>query len=367
MNRSFLVGVLAMAVLAACSKPEPVAEALRPVVVHTLALTPVAAGALYSGEVRARHESDLAFRISGKVIERRVDVGAVVKPGQVLARLDPTDAGLNAEASRAQLAAAQNEYAFAKAEVERYRDLVGKNFVSRSVLDAKESAFKSAAARVEQARAQASVAGNQKDYTTLTADQPGVITAVAAEVGQVVKDSTPVMRLARDGEREVLIAVPESRLAALRKAGAIEVRLWSSPDVALKGRVREIAPSADAATRTYAVRVTILEASPAVQLGMTANVILPDAVAAAGALLVPASAVFEHQGGSAVWVLQAEGDVLKPQLRPVTVRQFREDGVLIADGLKPGERIAAAGVHKIVAGQALRAMAAAVPAVAAGS
>jgi len=235
------------------------------------------------------------------------------------------------------------------------------------VLDAKESAFKSAAARVEQARAQASVAGNQKDYTTLTADQPGVITAVAAEVGQVVKDSTPVMRLARDGEREVLIAVPESRLAALRKAGAIEVRLWSSPDVALKGRVREIAPSADAATRTYAVRVTILEASPAVQLGMTANVILPDAVAAAGALLVPASAVFEHQGGSAVWVLQAEGDVLKPQLRPVTVRQFREDGVLIADGLKPGERIAAAGVHKIVAGQALRAMAAAAPAVAAGS
>jgi multidrug efflux system membrane fusion protein len=139
------------------------------------------------------------------------------------------------------------------------------------------------------------------------------------------------------------------------------------PRCGLKGRVREIAPSADAATRTYAVRVTILEASPAVQLGMTANVILPDAVAAAGALLVPASAVFEHQGGSAVWVLQAEGDVLKPLLRPVTVRQFREDGVLIADGLKPGERIAAAGVHKIVAGQPLRAMAAAAPAVAAGS
>ena len=352
--RSFLAGSCAVVVLAACSRSEPVAEAPRPVVVHELAAVPVTAAAVYAGEVRARYESDLAFRIGGKVIERRVDVGAAVRPGQVLARLDPTDAGLNAEASRAQLAAARNEYGFAKAEVERYRDLVGRNFVSRSVLDAKESAFKSAAARVEQAQAQAAVAGNQKGYTTLVADQAGVITAISAEVGQVVKDSTPVMRLARDGEREVLIAVPESRVADLRKATPVEVRLWSRPGLALKGRVREIEPSADPATRTYALRVSLLEPAADVQLGMTANVILPDAAAAAGALLLPASAVFEHEGAAAVWVLQAQGDLLKPVLRPVSVRQYREDGVLIAAGLAPGERIAAAGVHKIVAGQLLR-------------
>lgn len=352
MKRPIVLGVLVMALLAACSKPEPVSVGPRPVLVTKLALAPVAAGALYSGEVRARYESDLAFRITGKIVERRVDVGAVVKPGQVLARLDPSDASLNAEAARAQLAAAQNELAFAKAELERYRDLVARNFVSRSVLDAKETAFRSASARVAQASAQATVAGNQAGYTTLVAGQAGVITAISAEVGQVVKDSAPVMKLARDGEREVLIAVPEARLAALRKASRIEVRLPAAPDAVFAGRVREVAPAADAATRTYAVRVTLVDPTPAVQLGMTANVILPDE--AGGGLLVPTTALFEHNGGSAVWVMQPDGEWVKPVLRPVTVRQFREDGVLLAGGVQPGETIAVAGVHKIVAGESLR-------------
>ncbi|GLT23759.1 RND transporter MFP subunit [Zoogloea oryzae] len=364
MNRRILIGALTVALLSACSKPQPVAEGPRPVMVQKLALSSVQAGALYSGEVRARYESDLAFRITGKIIERKVDVGAVVKPGQLLARLDPSDAGLNAEAARAQLAAAQNELAYAKAEVERYRDLVAKNFVSRSVLDAKETTFKSALARVEQARAQATVAGNQAGYTSLVADQAGVITAITAEVGQVVKDSAPVMKLARDGEREVLIAVPESRIAALRKAGSIEVRLLAAPDAVFAGRVREVAPAADAATRTYAVRVTIVNATPEVQLGMTANVILPDAAAAGGGLLVPATALFEHDGGSAVWVLQPEGELVKAVLRKVQVRQFREDGVLLAGGVQPGETIAAAGVHKIVAGQLMQPRVASRPAAA---
>ena len=352
MMRPLVLAVAVATVLAACSKPEPVAEAPRPVVAQKLTPVAVALGALYTGEVRARYESDLAFRITGKIVERKVDVGAVVKPGQVLARLDPADAGLNAEAARAQLAAAQTDLAFAKAEVERYRDLVAKHFVSRSVLDAKEATFNAAAARVAQARAQASVAGNQAGYTTLVADQAGVITAILAEAGQVVKDSAVVMRLARDGEREVLIAVPESRVGALRKAGQVEIRLWAQPERALEGRVREIAPSADAATRTYAVKVTILSNDPAVQLGMTANVILPDA--AAGALLVPSTAVFEHAGGSAVWVLQADGELVKPVLRPVTVKQYREDGVILSGGVQAGETVAVAGVHKIVAGQPLR-------------
>ena len=360
-TRTLLASALALGLLAACSKPEPVAEPPRPVVVFTLAPAQVAPAALYTGEVRARYESDLAFRIGGKIVERRVDVGAVVKPGQLLARLDPADAGLNAEAARAQLAAAENEFAYARAEVLRYRDLVAKNFVSRSVLDAKETAFRSATARVGQARAQASVAGRQAAYTSLLADQPGVITAVGAEVGQVVKDSAVVMKLARDGEREVLIAVPETRIGELKKAGRVEVRPWTQPDVALAGRVREIAPSADAATRTYAVRVSIVDPLPALQLGMTANVVLADSSAAAGGLLVPSTAVFEHEGASAVWVMQAEGELVKPVLRKVTVRQYREDGALISAGLAAGETIAAAGVNKIIAGQALRPVAPARP------
>ena len=351
-----LAAVLALGLLTACSKPEPVAEVARPVMAYTLAPAPVAPVALYTGEVRARYESDLAFRITGKIVERRVDVGAVVKAGDVLARLDPADAGLNAEAAQAQLAAADNELAFARAELLRYRDLVARNFVSRSVLDAKETAFRSAMARVEQARAQAGVAGRQAGYTRLVADQAGVVTAVLAEVGQVVKDAAVVMKLAREGEREVLIAVPETRIAELKKAGRVEVRLWTQPDVALAGRVREIAPSADAASRTYAVRVSIVDPAPTLQLGMTANVSLADA--APDGLRVPSTAVFEQGGASAVWVLQPEGELVRPVLRPVTVRQYREDGVLISAGLKAGETVAAAGVHKIVAGQALRPVAA---------
>lgn len=365
MIKKCVPGVIAMALLAACSHPEPVAEAPRPVLVRVLAEGPVAGGAVYSGEVRARYESDLSFRIAGKIVERKVDVGSTVKPGQVLARLDPTDAGLSAEAARAQLAAARNEYVFAKAEMERYRDLVGRNFVSRSVLEAKEATYKSAAARVEQAQAQATVAANQAGYTTLVADQAGVITAVSGEVGQVVKDGTPVLRLAREGEREVLIGVPESRIAELRKSGQVQVRLWARPDAGFKGRVREIAPAADAATRTYAVRISILEPTPEVQLGMTANVILPSDSGRDGALLVPASAVFESQGRSAVWVMQAEGELVKPVLRAVSVAQYREDGVLLSGGVKAGETIAVAGAHKIVAGQPLKPVAEGKPAAAA--
>ncbi|MGL4410401.1 MAG: efflux RND transporter periplasmic adaptor subunit [Zoogloea sp.] len=349
---TMVMGALAVALLAACSHPEPVAEQARPVVVFKVGQGAANGASQYTGEVRARHETDLAFRVGGKVVERLVDVGAAVKAGQVLARLDPSDTGLNAEAAKAQLAAAQSDFVFARAEVERYRDLLARNFVSRSVLDAKESAFRAAQARVEQAQAQASVAGNQAGYTRLVADRAGVITAVLTEVGQVVKDAAPVMKLAQDGEREVAIAVPENRLARLRDAQSLQIRLWARPELTLTGKVREVAPSADPTTRTYAVRVTIQNPGPDVNLGMTASVSLAEGGDAG--LLVPSTAVFEHQGGSAVWVLQPEGELVKPVLRPVKVRQYREDGAVLSEGLKAGETIALAGVHKIVAGQPLR-------------
>lgn len=184
MKPVLLLAALGAALLGACSPPAPPPPAARPVVVHELALAPLAAAALYSGEVRARHESELAFRVAGKIVERRVELGSMVTPGQVLARLDPADAGLAATAAAAQLAAARADHALAEAEVLRYRELLARGFVSKSALDTRESAFKAAAARVEQARAQATVAANQAAYTTLVADEAGVITAVNAEVGQ---------------------------------------------------------------------------------------------------------------------------------------------------------------------------------------
>ncbi|NTV09644.1 MAG: efflux RND transporter periplasmic adaptor subunit [Zoogloea sp.] len=337
--------------LAGCGKEAPPPPPPRIVLVQQAApASALADGALYTGEVRARYESDLGFRIAGKIVARRVDVGATVAAGTVLAELDPTDAALSAEAANAQLAAADTDLALARAELARYRDLVAKNFVSRSVLDAKEATWKAAAARAEQARAQARVAHNQAGYTRLVADKPGVVSAVFAEAGQVVKDGTPVVRLSRPGEKEVVIAVPESRLAQLRAAREVSIRLWSQPDRRLRGAIREIAPVADAATRTYAVKVRLLDDDPAVQLGMTASVILSDGGADAGSVLVPATAVFQQEGGAAVWVIKGA----RPVLRRVQVKQFREDGVLLSAGLKPGETIAVAGVHKLVADETVR-------------
>jgi RND family efflux transporter MFP subunit len=228
------------ALLAGCDSGKesaPLARPVETVIVRSGALSEAAA---FTGDVRARHESDLAFRIGGKVIERRVDVGAAVRKGQVLARIDPADAALQASQAEAQRALAESE-------TQRFRDLRARNFVSQAALDARETALKTAAA-------QAAVARNQAGYTVLVADRDGVVTAVMAEPGQVVGAGQPVLRFARPEEKEVLVNVSESRVKDVRAAADALVTLWAHPARRYAGRVREIAPAADAATRTFAVR-----------------------------------------------------------------------------------------------------------------
>ncbi len=329
----FAAAVLA---LSACSKQAPPVAAVRPVLVRP-AGTGEADAAGYTGEVRARHESDLGFRIGGKIVARLVDTGAVVAAGQPLARLDPGDAALQASQAEA-------NRALAEAELKRYRDLRAKNFVSQATLDAKETAFKSA-------DAQAALARNQSSYTTLSADHAGVVTAVLAEVGQVVAPGQPVIRVARPEEKEVAINVPEGRVEELRKAPSLVVSPWAQPELRLAGRVREIAPAADAATRTFAARITIEGATAAVQLGMTARVALPPAGSASG-ILVPLTAVVDQGQGPAVWIV-ADG---KAQRRPVQIGQIREDGVLLASGVRPGELVVVVGAHKLVPDQPVKAV-----------
>ena len=203
----------AVAAVTACSKHEPPAPAPRAVIAQVVGAKPTEGANVYSGEVRARHENDLAFRVGGKVVARYVDVGATVKKGTELARLDPQDAQLGVESARSQLAAAEADHALAKAELARYRDLYAKQYVSKAVLDARENTFNTTKARLEQARAQAQVARNQSSYTTLVAEADGVITAVNVEAGQVVSSGQPVLRFARPEEKEVAINVPETRLA----------------------------------------------------------------------------------------------------------------------------------------------------------
>jgi RND family efflux transporter MFP subunit len=320
--------------LAGCAKDEPAAAVIRPVLVQKVGSPDTGSVTRYVGEIRARHESDLGFRIPGKIVARLVDVGATVAAGQVLARIDPADAALQAQQADANLSLAESE-------ARRYRDLRGKNFVSQAALDAKETALQAA-------QAQAGLARNQSAYTSLTADHAGVVTTLLAEVGQVVAAGQGVLRVARPEEKEVIINVPEGQVEELRAARNLTVTPWAHPDERLTARLRELAPAADAATRTYAARISITQAAPSLQLGMTASVTLP--AANAQGILVPATAVIDEGQGPAVWVVAND----RVARRPIRIGQQREDGVLVAAGLQPGELIVVVGAHKLVADQAVR-------------
>lgn len=330
--------------LSACGRPEAAAPPPRPVLVQAAAAAAMGSTS-YSGEVRARHEADLAFRVGGKIAARLVDAGAEVQPGTPLARLDPADLQLALAAARAQVAAAESEAATARADRERYADLLGKKFVSQAAFDAKANAERNAQARLDQARAQAATSGNQAGYGSLTADRAGVVTAVLADAGQVVAAGQAVLRVARPEEKEVAIAIPESRVAQVKATREFTVHLWAQPGLAVKGELRELAPAADAATRTFAARIRLVDPPPEVRLGMTARV--SAGADAAGPVVVPLTAVIDQGQGPAVWVV-VDG---KARRRPVQLGRFREDGAEIAGGLAAGEAVVVAGGLKLVPGQ----------------
>lgn len=347
------LAALALALaLAACSDKEAAPTPIRPVLTQVVGQATAPAVATYSGEVRARVETALAFRVPGKIVSRRVDVGARVHAGQELARLDPADQALGASGADAQLAAARAELAFAKAELHRYAGLREKNFVSQAALEQKKAAFEAAHARVDALQAQAQLSRRQSDYTVLRADSAGVISQVTAEVGQVVGAGQMVLRLAREEGKEVAISVPESRMAELQQAGLAEVSLWSQQGTSkvFGGRIREVAPVADPVTRTYPVRVSIDKADASVLLGMTANVRF-QAKEGTAAITIPLAAVFQQEGKPAVWIVADGGKIA---LRPVTVASFTEGGARLSAGLKPGERIVTAGVHKLIPGETVK-------------
>lgn len=340
--------LLALLGLAGCGREAPRAEAPRPALTQLVGQGD-GRESLWIGEVRARHETDQGFRIGGKVVERKVDVGAMVKKGQVLARLDPVDAGLAAAAANAQTRAAEADFQVAKTEFERQRLLLEKQFISKSAFDSKEAQFKAAQARWEQARAQAAVSGNQAAYTDLVAEQDGVVTEVKVEPGQVVAAGQAAIRIALAGDKEVVVAVPEGPMAGIAPGAVAVVRLWADPARAYRARVREVAPAADGATRSFQIKVTVLDADANLRLGMTAGVLVGDGDAA---LVVPTAALTQREGKASVWVVDAKSGVVQP--RAVETGPYREDGVVVSRGLVRGERIVVAGVHKLTPGQAVR-------------
>ena len=352
----FFRALIACLLLLTGCRGEEQAPPAKPRVLVQPAIPAGASGAVFNGEIRARHEFDLAFRVGGKLVERLAEVGAEVKTGQTLARLDPSDLQHSVAAARAQQAAAESDLSTAQAERERYAGLLARKFVSQAAFEARDNASNAARARLEQARAQNQISSNQLDYGTLSSAFPAVVTAVLADAGQVVGAGQAVFRLARPEEKEVLIAVPEGRLGELKAARNLSVSLWADASAVVPGSVREIAPAADPATRTYAVRIRIENPPPEVRLGMTARVRLDEGKD--GPLLVPLPAVSDLGKGATVWVA-ADGKV-EPRL--VQVLRFQENGALIGDGLRAGEMVVVAGSGKLVAGQAVEPMAAALAA-----
>ena len=334
--------------LVACSRQAPVQEPVRSVKLLTVGASDAHAQADFAAEVRARIESRLGFRVAGKLIQRQAEAGQRVQAGQVLAQIDPQDYLLAAQAAQAQLAAAQTQRDLSLAELRRFEGLRAQNFISSVELERREAAFKAADASLAQARAQAQAQGNQAAYAQLQATTRGVVTGVEAEVGQVVSAGQTVVRLAHDGPRDAVFAVPEQSVMAFRNGQVMQAVLVSTGQV-LKGRVREVGASADPVTRTFTVKLA-LEASEQLPLGATVNV-QAGAIkgAQAPAIKLPTSALRQEGTGTAVWVLDEASMTVRSQ--PVQLGTVDGNLVVITSGLQAGQKVVAAGVHVLTAGQ----------------
>jgi RND family efflux transporter MFP subunit len=368
MKRALIASLLPIALigLAACSPSQPPAEPIRAVRTITLTSSSVGGEHQYAAEVRARTESRLGFRVGGKLLSRSANLGDAVRAGQVLAQLDPGDLKLSQEAAQAALGAAKASYEFSAAEFRRFKELREQGFISGLELERRETALTAARAQYEQARAQASVQGNQTRYTTLTADASGVITGVDAEPGAVVAAGASVVRLAHDGPRDVVFSVPEDRVAELRalagKPGALKVHVWGDDQSAITASVREVAAAADPATRTFVVKADLGRAS--VRLGQTASVKI-EMPRVAGQIKLPLAAVFEADGAPAVWVV--DRTTMTVQRQSVRVAGAEGNEVVFAAGLAPGQTVVVAGVHVLSPGQKVRLYAERAPAASNGT
>ncbi|MBK5004071.1 efflux RND transporter periplasmic adaptor subunit [Pseudomonas sp. S32] len=339
---------VALLLLAACSQEPAPPPAVRPALV-TQPQPAEAAADSYPGEVRARLEPALAFRIGGKVSRRLVEEGQRVKADQPLAELDPQDVRLQLEANRAQLAGAEANLALVRTERDRYQKLLDRQMISHSQYDNAENLYRAGLARLKQAKAEVDVAGNQADYAVLRAPQAGVVARRQVEVGQVVAAGQTVFTLAADGEREVAIALPEQQFARLKVGQPVSVELWSNPGLRFAGRIRELSPSADARSRTFAARIAFTSAAVPAELGQSARVFIahPGQVP----LSVPLSAVTAENGQAYVWRVNSESRL---ERAVVQLGPYGSESVPVLAGLAAGDWVVAAGGHVLREGQQVR-------------
>ncbi len=364
--------ISSLLLLTAC-KDEPLAEPARPALVVQPGAG-IAAASVYSGEVRALEEPQLSFRISGKIAKRFVDVGTPVKAGQALAQLDASDVTLQAQSAQAALASAQSDLALAKSELERYKALVDKQVVSRSLYETRQSAYEAAAARVRQARAGANVSANQTGYAILRAPKDGVIAQRLAEAGQVVAAGQTIFVLATDGAREISISVSEQFVSQFQPGRKMDVELWAAPGKKIPATLREISPSADPLARTFAAKVSFRADGVKAEVGQSARVYVQDETDSKMSL--PLSAIHQLNGKPAVWVLRklspAKDKTLSEEeqklfaaqaqreqqvhLVPVQIGAYGETSVPVLSGVTTTDWVVIAGVHLLRDGQQVRAV-----------
>lgn len=329
-------------VLAACSEEtEEAKPVVRPVKVVEIGDAGQSRQMSYSGIVRARTEMNLGFRVNGKITERLVNVGDRVKSGDPLARIDATDYDLSVKSAAASLEAAERQVETTALVRARAEQLFARKVASKAQLDQATLGHNQAVATRDAAASALAQAKNQVTYTELVADRGGIVASIVADVGQVVGSGTPVATVAVDGEKEVLIAVPEVDVANFKPGMAVKAGFWSDQGLMLDGKVREVAGSAEQPSRTFAVRVS-LPNDPRVLLGMTAT-ILASADHAERHISVPLSALAQMDGGTTVWVVDRDSQTVKS--RTITVADFTGEGVRVIGGLRRGDLVVAAGTQ----------------------
>ena len=334
--------------LAGCSRPAAQPEPERAVKLMTVQIGQMNAQPEFAGEVRARTELRLGFRVAGKVLRRPAEIGQRVQRGDLLAQLDPQDLRLATQAVQAQLAQAQTSLDLAASELQRAQSLKAQNFISGVEVERRQATLDAARAQVAQVQAQLRAQANQSGYTDLVASMAGTVTAVDADPGQVVAVGAPVVRIAQDGPLDVWFSVPESSVAAIGVASIAEVRVWSTGAV-YQGSVREKGALADPVTRTFQIKLA-LDAGVHLPLGSTVTVVPRDLSRKGLAVIkLPTSALKQDAGGSAVWVLDPASMTLRSQ--PVQLVAADGNEVVVASGLEPGMQVVVAGVHVLTQGQ----------------
>lgn len=360
---AWAAALAALVALSACSKSGETAPATAPASAASTKIEPprpvrtirIAADALddaliLPAEVRPRHEQRLGFRVGGKIAQRLVEVGQAVKVGQTLAVMDSADVLPAIAAQRAQVEAARTDEALQQAELKRIGELRDKGFVSGAAYERQDALTQAAAARHAAARSQLAQVGNGLAFQTLRADRAGVVVGIDAEVGSVVAAGQSVVRIAQVGEKELLIAVPERSVQALKAAKRIAAVADAVHGKTYDATLRELAPSADAASRTYAARLAIRDADDALAWGMSAAVRI--GLSDRPVIVVPNSALYTRDATPRVWVVDAATQTVQPVA--VTLGASRDEGVVITQGLKGGDIVVTAGANLLQPGQKVR-------------